>query len=115
MSMSEESFNIALTDRLVHRVKQEQINEEKPGLMLRLAVHGGGCAGFQYEFTYIEGIETGDLVFEKDGVKLVVDEMSAEYLQGSTVDYTEELIGSAFAVHNPNAQSSCGCGTSFSL
>lgn len=113
--MSEESFNITLTERLVHRVRQEQISEGKPELMLRLAVHGGGCAGFQYEFTYIEGIETGDVIFEKDGVKLAIDTMSLEYLQGSTIDFTEELIGSAFAVHNPNAQSSCGCGTSFSV
>lgn len=113
--MSEESFNITLTDSLVHRVRQEQITENKPGLMLRLAVHGGGCAGFQYEFTYGEGLETGDVVFEKDGVKLVIDAMSIEYLQGATIDFSEELIGSAFAVRNPNAQSSCGCGTSFSV
>ncbi len=113
--MSEESFNITLTDRLVHRLKREQAAESKPTLMLRLAVHGGGCAGFQYEFTYTEGLETGDLVFEKDGAKLVVDDMSIQYLQGATVDYSEELIAAAFTVHNPNAQSSCGCGTSFSV
>lgn len=113
--MSEESFNITLTEHLVHRVQKEQISEGKPDLMLRLAVHGGGCAGFQYEFTYTQGIETGDLIFEKDGIKLVIDPMSVEYLRGATIDFTQELIGSAFAVRNPNAQSSCGCGTSFSV
>jgi iron-sulfur cluster insertion protein len=113
--MSEESFNITLTDSLVHRIRQEQVTEAKPDLMLRLAVHGGGCAGFQYDFSYTEGIESGDVVFEKDSVKVVIDDMSIEYLRGATIDFSEELIGSAFCVRNPNAQSSCGCGTSFSV
>lgn len=113
--MSEESFNITLTDSLVHRIRQEQITESRPNLMLRLAIHGGGCAGFQYEFSYTEAVESGDRIFEKDDIRVVIDEMSMEYLDGATIDFSEELIGSVFCVRNPNAQSSCGCGTSFSV
>ena len=113
--MDDLNRTITLTDGLVRRIKNLQIEESNPDLMLRLAVHGGGCAGFQYEFSLTPALETGDVVFEKDGVRLVVDDMSVQYLGGSTIDYTEELIGAGFQVHNPNAQSSCGCGTSFSV
>lgn len=113
--MSKENFNITLTDALVHRLRQEQVSESQPDLMLRLAVHGGGCAGFQYEFSYTTALETGDLVFERDGVRVVIDDMSLEYLRGATLDFVDELIGAHYAVRNPNAQSSCGCGTSFSV
>lgn len=113
--MDNTDHTITLTDGLVRRIKAIQAEEANPDLMLRLCVHGGGCAGFQYEFSLTPSLETGDVVFHKHGAKLVVDDMSLPYLDGATVDYAEELIGAGFQVHNPNAQSSCGCGTSFSV
>ena len=82
---------------------------------MRVAVEGGGCSGFQYIFSFDAMKNDDDLVFEKDGVKVVVDEVSLELVSGGRLDYVEELIGSYFQVVNPNASSSCGCGTSFSL
>ena len=106
--------DIRLSDGLVRRIKALQTNMDRPDLMLRVAVLGGGCSGFQYQFSYADGLESGDMVFEKDGVKIVIDDVSIDYLNGSTVDYAEDLVGASFHVHNPNAQSSCGCGSSFS-
>ncbi|TDQ80426.1 iron-sulfur cluster insertion protein [Dongia mobilis] len=84
-------------------------------LMLRLSVSGGGCSGFQYGFSFDKSVQQDDRVFERDGVKLVVDDTSLELLAGSEVDFVEDLVGASFQVKNPNAQSSCGCGSSFSL
>ncbi|MDM7947832.1 MAG: iron-sulfur cluster insertion protein ErpA [Oceanibaculum nanhaiense] len=95
-----------------------KLRAQEPGgadLMLRLSVTGGGCSGFQYNFSFDDEARSDDAVFERDGVKLVVDEMSLELLSGSEVDYVEELIGASFQVKNPNAASSCGCGTSFAI
>jgi iron-sulfur cluster insertion protein len=89
--------------------------EGKPGLMLRLTVSGGGCSGFQYGFSFDESLTDEDRVFERDGVKLVVDEVSLTLLGGAEVDYVEELVGASFQVKNPNAKSSCGCGSSFAV
>jgi iron-sulfur cluster assembly accessory protein len=108
-------MDITLSENLAKRVRDLQVAQERPEMMLRVAVLGGGCSGFQYQFTFAEGLESGDLVFERDGVKVVVDEMSLQYLDGSTIDYAEDLIGASFQVHNPNATSACGCGTSFSM
>ena len=83
--------------------------------ILRLAVDGGGCAGFQYRFGLADGVENGDTAAERDGVTLVVDEVSLDLVRGSAVDFVESLGGSAFQVTNPNAASGCGCGTSFSI
>jgi iron-sulfur cluster assembly accessory protein len=83
--------------------------------MLRLSVDGGGCAGFTYNFALAEAVGGGDTVAETDGVKLVVDPMSLELVQGSAVDFVEDLGGAAFKVQNPNAASGCGCGSSFSI
>ena len=85
------------------------------GLYLRVAVEGGGCSGFQYKFDFADGPETDDIVLERDGAKVLIDTMSLEFLGGSEIDYTRELIGSAFKIHNPNATAGCGCGTSFSV
>lgn len=82
---------------------------------LRVAVEGGGCSGFQYKFDFADTPEGDDLVLERDGAKVVIDEISLEFLAGSEIDYTNELIGSAFKIHNPNATAGCGCGTSFSV
>ena len=82
---------------------------------LRVAVEGGGCSGFQYKFDFADSPNADDLVIERDGAKVVIDDMSLEFLGGSEIDYTNELIGSAFKIHNPNATAGCGCGTSFSV
>jgi len=82
---------------------------------LRVAVEGGGCSGFSYKFDFAEAANDDDLVLERDGAKVVIDEMSLEFLAGSEIDYANELIGSAFKINNPNATANCGCGTSFSI
>jgi len=82
---------------------------------LRVAVEGGGCSGFQYKFDFADTPNEDDLVIERDGARVVIDDMSLEFLGGSEIDYTNELIGSAFKIHNPNATAGCGCGTSFSV
>ena len=87
--------------------------EGKPGLMLRVAVSGGGCSGFQYGFTFDDTIRDDDLTFARNGVTVVVDDVSLDLLQGAEIDYVEELIGASFQIRNPNASSSCGCGSSF--
>lgn len=88
--------------------------EHKAG-MLRLSVDGGGCSGFQYVFAFAENPEAEDTVFEHDGAKLTVDATSLPFLDGATLDYIDDLSGAHFKVNNPNATSSCGCGTSFSV
>ena len=82
---------------------------------LRVAVDGGGCSGFQYRFEFSSAPNEDDIILERDGAKIVIDEVSQEFLKGSEIDYVNELIGSAFKIHNPNAKASCGCGTSFSI
>ena len=82
---------------------------------LRVAVEGGGCSGFSYKFDFAESANADDLVITRDGATVVIDEMSLEFLSGSEIDYSNELIGSAFKIVNPNATANCGCGTSFSI
>lgn len=98
--------------RKVNKLIEEEGN---PKLKLRVSVYGGGCSGFQYSFSLDEESKDGDKTIENQGVKLVVDPMSYQYLAGSEVDYTEGLEGSMFVVKNPNATSTCGCGASFSV
>lgn len=93
-------------------LKTAQGNEN---LMFRLSVAGGGCSGFQYGFDFVEEKNDSDIIVEKDGVIMLVDDMSLLYVMDSEVDYVTDLIGSSFQVINPNAQSSCGCGSSFSI
>ncbi len=112
--MDNETSQITLTDGLVKRIRHLQESEQQPSLMLRVAVLGGGCSGFQYDFSFTETIASGDLIFEKDGIRVVVDDVSIEYLKNCTIDYADDLIGAGFQIKNPNATSSCGCGTSFS-
>lgn len=106
--------DIALTPSAAARVAFIAQKQEKPAI-LRLAVEGGGCSGFQYRFGLADGIEDDDLSVETDGVKLVVDPVSLDLVRGSAVDYVEDLGGSAFKVTNPNATAGCGCGSSFSV
>lgn len=90
-------------------------NEDNSNQALRVTVSGGGCSGFQYGFAFETARADDDLVIERDGVVVLIDPVSAGYLDGSEIDYVEDLIGASFQVKNPNAASSCGCGTSFSL
>jgi iron-sulfur cluster insertion protein len=95
---------------------RELIKEEgNDALMLRVFITGGGCSGFQYGFTFDENITEGDTVIENEGVKLLIDPMSYQYLAGAEIDYTEGLEGAQFVIRNPNATTTCGCGSSFSV
>jgi iron-sulfur cluster insertion protein len=105
---------ITLTGNAAKRVALIAQRQSKPAV-LRLAVDGGGCAGFTYKFELADGADAEDTVAETDGVKLVVDPMSLDLVRGSAVDFVEDLGGAAFKVTNPNAQSGCGCGSSFSV
>jgi iron-sulfur cluster assembly accessory protein len=114
MSNVLEALPVTLSDRAARRIAK--ILEKEPlGSMLRVAVNGGGCSGFQYEFAITAERNPDDLTIEKHGVTVLVDEASLKFLAGSEIDYAEELIGAAFKINNPNATSSCGCGTSFSV
>lgn len=112
---SAEAGTISLSARAAARIATLIAHEAEPGTMLRVTVSGGGCSGFQYAFGFETEKKPGDIAIERDGVTAVVDEVSAGYLAGSEIDYVEDLIGAAFQIRNPNAVSSCGCGTSFSL
>ena len=109
-----EAPEIQLTPAAASRVAAIAKRQGKQPI-LRLAVDGGGCAGFQYRFGLAEGVEADDTVAQQDGVTLVVDEISLDLVRGSAVDYVESLGGASFQVTNPNAASGCGCGTSFSV
>lgn len=101
-----------VTDRAFARLAE--IGASSQGQALRIAVEGGGCSGFQYDIRLDQRAED-DLVLEKDGEQVLVDAVSLPFLSGATIDFTEELIGARFTIENPNASSSCGCGTSFAM
>ncbi|WP_016957481.1 iron-sulfur cluster insertion protein ErpA [Catenovulum sp. SX2] len=103
------------TETAAKQVKLLIEEEENPNLKFRVYITGGGCSGFQYGFTFDENVNEGDMLIEKEGVNLVVDPMSLQYLMGGEVDYTSGLEGSRFFVKNPNATTTCGCGASFSV
>ena len=106
---------IRLSDNAVNKLQVLIAEEENPSLRFRVYITGGGCSGFQYGFSFDDEHQEDDTEVLKDGVPVVVDGMSYQYLVGSTVDYSESLTGSQFVVENPNASSTCGCGASFSL
>jgi len=106
--------SITLTENAAKRVAWIAARQDRPAI-LRLAVDGGGCAGFTYKFELAAEPEDGDAIAETDGVRLVVDPVSLDLVRGSAVDFVEDLGGAAFKVTNPNAQSGCGCGSSFSV
>ena len=113
-----EAFNpagINLSARAVRKVHDLVAEEENDQLKLRVFITGGGCSGFQYGFSFEEIAAEDDAAIEKDGVTVLIDPMSYQYLVGSEVDYTEGLEGSRFVVNNPNATTTCGCGSSFSV
>ncbi len=103
------------TDSAADKVKSLIEEEGNPDLKLRVFVQGGGCSGFQYGFTFDEVVSEDDTKMEKNGVVLLIDSMSYQYLTGSEIDYKEDLEGAQFVIRNPNAQTTCGCGSSFSI
>ena len=113
--MSDIQIPLIFTDAAARKVKSLIEGEDNHNLRLRVYITGGGCSGFQYGFTFDDQVNDGDLTIENQNVGLVVDPMSLQYLIGGTVDYTEGLDGSRFVVQNPNASSTCGCGSSFSI
>jgi iron-sulfur cluster insertion protein len=105
---------LLFTDSAANKVKELIVEEGNPELKLRVFVTGGGCSGFQYGFTFDEVTNEDDTIMEKNGVTLLIDPMSFQYLVGAEIDYSEGLQGSQFVIKNPNATSTCGCGSSFS-
>lgn len=106
---------LEFSDSAAIKLKTLQSEESNPALMLRVSVYGGGCSGFQYTFSLDEEVKPADRTVEKNGVTLLIDQMSYQYLAGSEVDFNEGLEGAMFVVNNPNATSTCGCGASFSV
>lgn len=106
---------VSVTESAARRVAFLASQEGDPSLMLRIAVSGGGCSGFQYGFSFDDEAKEDDHVFERDGVKVVVDDVSLDLLAGSEIDFVEDLMGASFQIRNPNASSSCGCGSSFAI
>ncbi len=106
---------LSISTNAVRRIAALRADEGNGALMLRVSVSGGGCSGFKYNFDLDATVNADDRVFERDGVKVVVDQTSMEFLGAAEVDFKEDLMGSYFAVTNPNAKSSCGCGASFSV
>lgn len=106
---------MSLTEAAAHKLRALRADEGNEDLKLRVYITGGGCAGFSYGFKFDEVINEGDTVVTRDDVTMVVDQLSIQYLAGATVDYTEGLQGARFTIENPNASSTCGCGSSFSV
>ena len=106
---------LSLTESAAARVRELIVHDGKPNMMLRVAVSGGGCSGFQYEITLDDQVNEDDRTFVQHGVTVVSDETSLDLLAGSEVDFVEDMIGSSFQINNPNAVSTCGCGSSFSV
>ncbi|MBA1147763.1 iron-sulfur cluster insertion protein ErpA [Ectothiorhodospiraceae bacterium WFHF3C12] len=106
---------LEFTDSAADKVRQLMAEEDHEGLKLRVYISGGGCSGFQYGFMFDENEEDGDTAIEKNGVTLLIDPMSVQYLTGAEIDYVEGIEGAQFVIRNPNAATTCGCGSSFSV
>ena len=111
---TETTLPVAVSARAAKRIAEILKNEPAPS-MLRVAVTGGGCSGFQYNFAIDDVRADDDLVLERDGATVLIDPVSLDFLQGAEIDFVDDMIGQAFKINNPNATSSCGCGTSFSV
>jgi iron-sulfur cluster assembly accessory protein len=114
MNAVTEAEAVEVTESAARRIAEVSALEG-PGMMLRISVTGGGCSGFQYNFTFDNAQADDDLVIEREGAKVLIDSTTLEYMRGSRIDFVDELVGSAFKISNPNASSSCGCGSSFSV
>ena len=112
--LAEPPTPLVFTDSAAAKVADLIAEEGNPELKLRVFVQGGGCSGFQYGFTFDDAVNEDDTLFEKNGVTLLVDSMSFQYLVGAEIDYKEDINGSQFVIKNPNATTTCGCGSSFS-
>ncbi len=112
--LAEPPTPLVFTDSAAAKVADLIAEEGNPELKLRVFVQGGGCSGFQYGFTFDDAVNEDDTLFEQNGVTLMVDSMSFQYLVGAEIDYKEDINGSQFVIKNPNAQTTCGCGSSFS-
>jgi len=112
---AQDTTTLVFTSAAAGKVAELIEEEGNPELMLRIYIQGGGCSGFQYGFTFDENVNDGDTEIVTDGVKLLVDPMSMQYLTGAEVDYQEGLQGAQFVIRNPNASTTCGCGSSFSV
>ena len=110
----ETALPVTVSARAAKRIAQILSAESEP-MMLRIAVTGGGCSGFQYNFALDDSRQNDDLVLERDGATVLIDPVSLDFLKGAEIDFVDDLIGASFKVNNPNATSSCGCGTSFAV
>ena len=115
MSDSGQADLVVVTDNAARRIAAIMASEGDATLKLRIAVSGGGCSGFQYGFTLDDTVNEDDRIFEREGAVVVIDQTSLELLKGAQIDFVEDLGGASFQIRNPNAQSSCGCGNSFSV
>jgi iron-sulfur cluster insertion protein len=106
---------ITLTESALAKISDIIAEENNPAIKLRTFVQGGGCSGFSYGFTLDEEQNEDDFIIEKTGATILIDSMSMQYLQGATIDYKEEIMGSNFVINNPNATTTCGCGSSFAI
>ena len=114
-NMIDAPHQVTVSDNAARRIATLIQMEGDADLMLRLSVSGGGCSGFQYGFSFDKSQQQDDRVFERNGVKVVIDDTSLELLAGAEIDFVEDLVGASFQIRNPNASSSCGCGNSFSV
>ncbi|MCB1514772.1 MAG: iron-sulfur cluster insertion protein ErpA [Hyphomicrobiaceae bacterium] len=112
--MSNETTTVTLSESAAKRIN-EIVAEEPKAKILRLAVEGGGCSGFQYKFDLVEAADAEDLVLERAGARVAIDPVSLQFLSGAEIDFIDDLMGQQFKIKNPNATASCGCGTSFSI
>jgi len=106
--------DLVLSERAARRINEIMAGEPS-GSMLRISVNGGGCSGFQYAFEVDRSRQEDDILIERDGARVLVDQVSLQYMDGSTTDFVDDLIGQSFKIENPHATASCGCGTSFSM
>ncbi len=113
--MSSNETPIVFTDSAAAKVAELLAEEDNPDLKLRVYITGGGCSGFQYGFTFDDEMAEDDTLLEKNGVQVLIDAMSLQYLKGAEIDYKDDLSGARFVIRNPNAKTTCGCGSSFAV
>ena len=109
------SQDVTVTANAARRIGEMIAQEERLGLKLRVAVAGGGCSGFQYTFDFDDSVEDGDIIVARDGIEVLIDSTSLEFLGGAEIDFVDDVMGAAFRINNPNVQAMCGCGISFSI